>query len=705
MAALARFQRTLTDTTGNVRDGVSVTIRDESSGAVAPLYSDKAGTVAIVNPVTTDSNGFFAFYVAPGRYRIQATGIDWRDEDLVTVEGLQDAVDEAEAARDAAQDARDAAQLSSGIFADTTAGLAGTSEGDYFSTPSGDNTQYLILYRHDSGPVATEIERYPSIRGTVIWKETLADLKAIPLAQVADKQAAKITTTGRAGDFTWLAGDQSANVSSDPLEGIYIAPDADSSGTSGAFMRNYNRWSSLSPEWFGALRDGVSDDSAAIQATLDKAEAGSGTSVSLQDGTYRLDAGIVPKCSLIGAGRDRTVIDFYGTGIAVDFSGSNLEVGGYTLQSKASSQDGLRIRGGISSSVRKIFIKDFDGTSFAIGEKGVVGAYFLDVDGIEIRNDASTTGSKGLYIAGLSLPNSNANVLKSVFISGPFDQYMHIEGNNNTFINCDANPDEDNVSGGIQYVFNVEGHLNVFTNTYIEPSGASYPNTIFRFSSVANSNSFNDTYLASYFGNTDSTINDEGTGNSVEVRPIGFNFPQSSGKETALDNLRPNSNFYTLKSDGLPQGWVTTGTGTVTRDTGTTRGSPYSMKLEVSASAVTLQATVATSSPGAPTALPLQTYPAGLFQDKTITVGVWCWSSQEGLGAIKVNAGGSTVGAEFHSGSSSWEFLTTQVRATSSTTEVSVQLRTSRDNVPLTGSCYFSQPVLCIGGDVPKNGG
>ena len=239
MAALARFQRTLTDTTGNVRNGVSVTIRDESTGAVAPLYSDKAGTVAITNPVTTDSNGFFAFYVAPGRYRIQATGIDWRDEDLVTVEGLQDAVDEAEAARDAARDARDAAQLSSGIFADTTAGLAGTSEGDYFSTPSGDSNEFLILYRHDSGPVATQIAVYPSLSGIQatdltnnpvdsttgagqalggaldergIWVSDLAALKALTLADLVANMKATITTTGRAGDFTWQAGDQSSTL-------------------------------------------------------------------------------------------------------------------------------------------------------------------------------------------------------------------------------------------------------------------------------------------------------------------------------------------------------------------------------------------------------------------------------------------------------------------------------------------------------------
>lgn len=48
------------------------------------------------------------------------------------------------------------------VYADTTSGLAGTTEGDYFNVPSGTEWELLILYRHDSGPVATEVGRTPS---------------------------------------------------------------------------------------------------------------------------------------------------------------------------------------------------------------------------------------------------------------------------------------------------------------------------------------------------------------------------------------------------------------------------------------------------------------------------------------------------------------------------------------------------------------
>lgn len=48
------------------------------------------------------------------------------------------------------------------VFSDTASGLSATTEGDYFSVPSADVNEYLILYMHDSGSVATPIRRYPS---------------------------------------------------------------------------------------------------------------------------------------------------------------------------------------------------------------------------------------------------------------------------------------------------------------------------------------------------------------------------------------------------------------------------------------------------------------------------------------------------------------------------------------------------------------
>ena len=82
--ALAHFQRTFTDTQGNVKPELSVTIRRESDNGLAALFTNAAGSTSKSNPFNTDASGFGDFYVTDGRYRVQATDIDLRNEDLVS---------------------------------------------------------------------------------------------------------------------------------------------------------------------------------------------------------------------------------------------------------------------------------------------------------------------------------------------------------------------------------------------------------------------------------------------------------------------------------------------------------------------------------------------------------------------------------------------------------------------------------------------
>jgi len=82
--ALAHFQRTFTDASGNVKPGLSVTVRRESDNGLAALFADAGSVTPKSNPFNTDANGHGSFYVVDGRYRIQATDIDWRNEDLVS---------------------------------------------------------------------------------------------------------------------------------------------------------------------------------------------------------------------------------------------------------------------------------------------------------------------------------------------------------------------------------------------------------------------------------------------------------------------------------------------------------------------------------------------------------------------------------------------------------------------------------------------
>lgn len=93
---LARFQRTVVDDAGNILDGATVTVTDEATGLLATLYSDRAGLTQIGNPIFSDLNGFAAFYVTGGAYRIDAVkasdSVTWRYVGIGTAQEL-DATD------------------------------------------------------------------------------------------------------------------------------------------------------------------------------------------------------------------------------------------------------------------------------------------------------------------------------------------------------------------------------------------------------------------------------------------------------------------------------------------------------------------------------------------------------------------------------------------------------------------------------------
>ncbi|WP_219209224.1 M14 family metallopeptidase [Variovorax boronicumulans] len=91
---------------------------------------------------------------------ITQTGINRAaSEGAAVAANAQRVAADASAAR--AEAARDGAQLSSGVYATTAAGLAATTAGRYFTVPSADPAESLILYRNSSG-AAVEIVRYPS---------------------------------------------------------------------------------------------------------------------------------------------------------------------------------------------------------------------------------------------------------------------------------------------------------------------------------------------------------------------------------------------------------------------------------------------------------------------------------------------------------------------------------------------------------------
>ena len=213
--ALAHFQRTFTDAAGNIKPGLAVTVRRESDNGLAALFADAGSVTAKSNPFNTDANGYGSFYVVDGRYRIQATDIDWRNEDLVSQP-----------------------DLAASIATNTAA----------------------ILDR---------VIRVTSISAMAAY--------SAPVGYVFSLNAG-----GRSGVFDVVAGDFSAELAADTLNGVYVGLADNPTATTKVLKRRYlgEIWTSF----FGTKSDGATDDTLAFQAAIDFSEANKAVTVRVDDG-------------------------------------------------------------------------------------------------------------------------------------------------------------------------------------------------------------------------------------------------------------------------------------------------------------------------------------------------------------------------------------------------------------------------------------
>jgi hypothetical protein len=70
---LARWQGHIVDQAGNVQTGAQLTVRRETAGApLVSIYADRDGLTPLGNPFVAGADGFAAFHVAGGAYRIDA---------------------------------------------------------------------------------------------------------------------------------------------------------------------------------------------------------------------------------------------------------------------------------------------------------------------------------------------------------------------------------------------------------------------------------------------------------------------------------------------------------------------------------------------------------------------------------------------------------------------------------------------------------
>lgn len=102
----------------------------------------------------------------------------------------------ATAAADRSEQAAEVAQQSAGIFPNAAAGLAATTDGQYFSVPSAESSEFLILYQNNAGVALDTGKRTPTVDGV---KDLLGGIELLG----ADKVG--VTVLGREPIATFSA--------------------------------------------------------------------------------------------------------------------------------------------------------------------------------------------------------------------------------------------------------------------------------------------------------------------------------------------------------------------------------------------------------------------------------------------------------------------------------------------------------------------
>ncbi len=99
---------------------------------------------------------------------------------------------------------------------------------------------------------------------------------------------------GGEGVFIWSDEDLSSEVTSDPRSAVYVPPNADSTGASGAWVRQHN--GTVDIRCFGAVGDGVTNSTESFQAAFDLFYARSDLSALLiPAGTYLSEEIVFPR--------------------------------------------------------------------------------------------------------------------------------------------------------------------------------------------------------------------------------------------------------------------------------------------------------------------------------------------------------------------------------------------------------------------------
>lgn len=189
-----------------------------------------------------------------------------------------------------------------------------------------------------------------------VYDTAVADYAALKALTADDYRIVHVTDATRHGLFAWRSGDKSAEVTEDSKEGVWVPPDSDATGASGAWER-LHEVGEVWADWF--LESGDSDDTNAINAAIDwcSQQVSGSTSNPLRGGTVRLRARKYTISSSLTLGQlissgsvdEPGYLRFIGSGGSGNFYSSantpNETVGGTLIVCTNFAGEGMRVKG------------------------------------------------------------------------------------------------------------------------------------------------------------------------------------------------------------------------------------------------------------------------------------------------------------------------------------------------------------------------